>query len=40
VVAHDHGIVRPEIAHEPLALIDVDRRTLVVVIADMADEAD
>ncbi len=40
VVAHDQGIVRPEIVDDTLALLEVDRRPLVVVIAEVADEAD
>ena len=30
----------PEIAHQPLALVEIDRRALVVVVADVAVEAD
>jgi hypothetical protein len=40
MVAHDHRVVPAEIANEPLALVDLDRRTFVVVVADVADEAD
>ncbi len=40
VVAHDQRVVRPEVLDDALALVEIDRRSLVVVIADMADEAD
>ena len=32
--------MRPEIANEPLALVDVNRRAFIVMVADMADETD
>src|SRR5882724_6647477 len=38
VVAHDQRIMRPEILHDALALVEIDRRAFVVVIADVADE--
>ncbi len=40
VVAHHQRVVRPEIGHDPLALVGVDRRAFIVVVADMADKAD
>ena len=40
MVAHDHRVMRPEIVNEPLALVDIDRRAFIVMVADMADEAD
>ena len=40
VIAHDHGVVGTEVAHQRLALGEVDRRTLVIVIADVAMKAD
>ena len=40
VVAQDQRIVRAEILHDPLALIEIDRRPLIGVITDMAMEAD
>ena len=40
VVAHDQRVVRAEVGDDALALLEVDRRALVVVIADVADEAD
>jgi len=40
VIAHDHRVVRPEIAHQPFALVRFDRRPFIVVVADMTDEAD
>src|SRR4051812_25483513 len=40
MVPHDQGIVLAEIADDPLALVEIDRRPFVVVIADVADEAD
>ncbi len=40
MIAHDHRVMRPEILHQPLALIKVDRRSFIVVITDVADKAD
>jgi hypothetical protein len=40
VVAHDQRIVRAEIADDALALVELHRRPLVVVIADVADVRD
>ena len=40
VIAHDHRIMRPEIANEPLAFINLNRWAFVVMVADMADETD
>ena len=40
MVAQDHRVVRAEIAHQALALVEIGRRAFVLVIADMADEAD
>jgi hypothetical protein len=39
VIAHNQGIMRPKIPHDALALAEIDRRTFVVVQANMADEA-
>ena len=39
VRAQDHRVVRPEIAHEARALVEIDRRAFIVVIAEVADEA-
>ena len=38
MIAHDQRVVRPEIVDDALALVEVDGRALIVVIADMADE--
>ena len=40
MVAHDQRVVRPEIDDDALALLKIDRRAFVVVIADVADETD
>src|SRR4029078_3200267 len=40
VIAHDQGLVRPEVANQALTLVELDRRTFVVVIADVSDKAD
>ena len=40
MIAQHQGVVRPKISHQPLALGEIDRRTIVVVIADVAVEAD
>jgi hypothetical protein len=40
VIVHDQRVVRAEIGDDLLALIKVDRRSFVAVIADVADEAD
>ncbi len=38
VVAQDHHRIGPEVAHQPRAFVDVDRESLIVVIADAAVE--
>jgi hypothetical protein len=40
VIAQDHRLVRAEVLHQPLALGELDRRAFVVVVADVALEAD
>ena len=40
MVAHDQRFVRAKIAYKSLALIKFDGRTFIVVITNVADEAD
>ena len=40
VVPHDQRIVRAKIADDPFAFVEVDRRALIIVIADVIEKTD